>query len=53
MVKLFVCSTKSKYGDRDEKFVYTQALVFVQCFVNSIFAKFSKLSSKMCNGAGL
>lgn len=31
--------TKGKYGEKEEKFTYTMALVFVQCIINSIFAK--------------
>uniref|UniRef100_A0A914UKS6 Solute carrier family 35 member B1 n=1 Tax=Plectus sambesii TaxID=2011161 RepID=A0A914UKS6_9BILA len=30
--------TKSRYGEKKEKFVYTQALVFIQCVINAIFA---------------
>jgi len=31
--------TKSTYGEAKERFVYTLALVFVQCIVNALFAK--------------
>jgi UDP-galactose transporter B1 len=43
--------TKSKYGEHKEKFTYTQALVFVQCVVNAIFARLMLHATKHHQGA--
>ena len=34
--------TKSRYGELEEKFTFTLALVFVQCIINAIFARIGK-----------
>ena len=38
----FLYRTKSRYGELEEKFTFTLALVFVQCIINAIFARIGK-----------
>ncbi len=38
-VSLCTFSTRGKYGEQEDKFTHTLALVFVQCIINAIFAR--------------